>query len=240
MKFTKFGKALLMSALSVGVILGVTSCVQSYSVGYLYVTGTVTAQSTGNGIISGFKIDHNTGKLIPINGLPVSSGGANPGPRRPAHRQPVSLCAEPGRQCRRRLDLHHGRPLPELQHYPVRGRRQRHSYAAGDVLYAGDQSVPHRCRQLGQLSFTCWITIPPLPTAHPRALRIPIRAAHSRWARSHDLRRHYGVQDRPDHRPPDLGGQLPGHFGQRSALPYFPVPANPIDFRSWHRATSSP
>ena len=78
MKFRKFGKALLMGALSAGVVLGVTSCVQSYSVGFLYVTGTVTAQSTGNGIISGFKIDHNTGKLATINGLPVSSGGANP------------------------------------------------------------------------------------------------------------------------------------------------------------------
>ena len=40
MKFTKFGKALLMSALSAGVVLGITSCVQSYSVGFLYVTGT--------------------------------------------------------------------------------------------------------------------------------------------------------------------------------------------------------
>ena len=79
MKFTKFGKALLMSALSAGVILGVTSCVQSYTVGFLYVTGTVTAQSGGNGIISGFKIDHNTGKLTAIDGLPISSGGANPG-----------------------------------------------------------------------------------------------------------------------------------------------------------------
>ncbi len=78
MKFTKFGKALLLSALSAGVILSVTSCVQSYSVGYLYVTGTVTAQSNGAGIISGFKIDHNTGKLTTINGLPVPSGGANP------------------------------------------------------------------------------------------------------------------------------------------------------------------
>ena len=79
MKFTKFGKALLISALSAGVILGVTSCVRSYTVGYLYVTGTVTAQSNGSGIISGYKIDHNTGFLTPINGLPVSSGGANPG-----------------------------------------------------------------------------------------------------------------------------------------------------------------
>ena len=79
MKFTKFGKALLMSALSAGVILGVTSCVRSYTVGFIYVTGTVTAQSNGSGIISGYKIDHNTGFLTPINGLPVSSGGANPG-----------------------------------------------------------------------------------------------------------------------------------------------------------------
>src|ERR1039457_2417977 len=78
MKFKKFGKALLMSALSAGVVLGVTSCIQNYSVGYLYVTGTVTAGTNGNGIISGFKIDHNTGFLTPINGLPVSSGGANP------------------------------------------------------------------------------------------------------------------------------------------------------------------
>jgi 6-phosphogluconolactonase (cycloisomerase 2 family) len=38
----------------------------------------VTSESNGNGIINGFKIDHNTGKLTPINGLPVSSGGANP------------------------------------------------------------------------------------------------------------------------------------------------------------------
>ncbi len=79
MKFKKFGKTLLMSALSAGVVLSFTSCVQSYTVGFLYVTGTATSQSTGNGIISGFKIDHNTGNLVAIHGLPVSSGGANPG-----------------------------------------------------------------------------------------------------------------------------------------------------------------
>src|SRR5664279_4534935 len=79
MKFTKFGKALLISALSAGAILGVSSCVRSYTVGFIFVTGTVTAQSNGSGIISGYKIDHNTGFLTRINGLPVSSGGANPG-----------------------------------------------------------------------------------------------------------------------------------------------------------------
>lgn len=78
MKFKKFGKALLLSALSAGIVLSVASCVQSYAVGYLYVTGTVTAQPAGNGIISGFQIDHNTGSLAPIDGLPVSSAGSNP------------------------------------------------------------------------------------------------------------------------------------------------------------------
>jgi 6-phosphogluconolactonase (cycloisomerase 2 family) len=78
MRFTKFGKALSIGVLSAGVIFGVTSCVESYTVGFLYVTGNVTASSGSNGIISGFKIDHNTGKLTAINGLPVSSGGANP------------------------------------------------------------------------------------------------------------------------------------------------------------------
>jgi 6-phosphogluconolactonase (cycloisomerase 2 family) len=79
MKFRKFGKALLMSAVSAGAILSVTSCVQSYTVGFLYVTGTQTAGTTSQGVINGFKIDHNTGYLTPVNGMPISSGGANPG-----------------------------------------------------------------------------------------------------------------------------------------------------------------
>lgn len=78
MKFKKLGKALAMSALSAGLILGISSCVQSYTVGFLYVTGTVTAQSGNNGIISGFRIDHNTGYLLPINRFPIASGGSNP------------------------------------------------------------------------------------------------------------------------------------------------------------------
>lgn len=78
MTFTKFGKTLLMSAISMGIIFGVSSCIRSYTVGFLYVTGTETASTGNNGIISGFKIDHNTGRLASINGLPVSSGGSNP------------------------------------------------------------------------------------------------------------------------------------------------------------------
>ena len=78
MKFMKFGKALLTGTLSACVIFGVSSCIQSYTTGFLYVTGTVTAQPNGNGNVTGFKIDHDTGQLVRINGLPVSSGGANP------------------------------------------------------------------------------------------------------------------------------------------------------------------
>jgi 6-phosphogluconolactonase (cycloisomerase 2 family) len=78
MRFTKFGKALSMGVLSAGIIFGVTSCVESYTVGFLYITGTVTASSGNSGIISGYRIDHNVGTLAPIDGLPVSSGGANP------------------------------------------------------------------------------------------------------------------------------------------------------------------
>jgi len=78
MKFRKFGKALLMSALSVGAVFSVTSCVQSYTVGFLYVTGLQTGGTTGQGVISGFKIDHNTGRLVSIHGMPIGSGGLFP------------------------------------------------------------------------------------------------------------------------------------------------------------------
>jgi 6-phosphogluconolactonase (cycloisomerase 2 family) len=78
MKFRKFGKTVLTAALSSAIVFSLSSCVRSFTVGYLYITGTVTATPSGNGIISGFKIDNNTGKLIPMHGLPVSSGGANP------------------------------------------------------------------------------------------------------------------------------------------------------------------
>jgi len=78
MKFRKFGKTVLTAALASAIAFSLSSCVTSFTSGYIYVTGTVTATPTGNGIISGFKIDNNTGKLTTMHGLPVSSGGANP------------------------------------------------------------------------------------------------------------------------------------------------------------------
>ena len=78
MTFRKFGKTVLTVALSSAIVFSLTSCIRSFTVGYLYVTGTVTATPSGNGIITGFKINNDNGKLTPINGTPVGSGGANP------------------------------------------------------------------------------------------------------------------------------------------------------------------
>jgi 6-phosphogluconolactonase (cycloisomerase 2 family) len=78
MKFRKFGKTVLTAALSSAIVFSLSSCVRSFTAGYLYVTGTVTATPSGDGIISGFKINNNNGKLTTIHGLPVGSGGANP------------------------------------------------------------------------------------------------------------------------------------------------------------------
>ena len=78
MKFRKFGKTVLTAALSSAIVFSLSSCVRSFTVGYMYVTGTVTATPSGNGIITAFKINNNNGKLTTLDGFPVSSGGANP------------------------------------------------------------------------------------------------------------------------------------------------------------------
>jgi hypothetical protein len=78
MKFRKFGKTVLTAALSSAIVFSLSSCIRSFTVGYLYVTGTVTSTPSGNGIISGFKISNNNGALTPMHGLPIASGGANP------------------------------------------------------------------------------------------------------------------------------------------------------------------
>lgn len=72
MKLKKSGQILLALAVSLGLSLGLTSCVTSYTVGYLYVTGSQYNQ------IGGFKISNTTGHLTPIRSLPQGSGGTNP------------------------------------------------------------------------------------------------------------------------------------------------------------------
>lgn len=77
MKFSHLGRVALASAVSAVLCLGVTSCNYSFTVGYLYATVN-SASNSSVGQISGFRVDNNSGRLLPISGSPFSSGGANP------------------------------------------------------------------------------------------------------------------------------------------------------------------
>jgi 6-phosphogluconolactonase (cycloisomerase 2 family) len=72
MKLRKVGQVVLALVVSLGFVFGVTSCSNSYTVGYLYVTGSQYNQ------ISGFKIDNQTGKLTAIEKSPFGANGTNP------------------------------------------------------------------------------------------------------------------------------------------------------------------
>lgn len=219
MKFSKFGKALLMGALSAGVVLGVSSCVQSYSVGYMYVTGSSTASSTGNGIISGFKIDHNTGKLTAINGLPVSSGGANPvravllsGGRfiyvlnRGTNASGGSTCttANPCQNANITQFVVGGNGIltPQETFYPLGGSPFRIlTDTSGNYLYVLDHDSPSNATcslALGSAATTCGAVETYQINATTGRLQLVVNAAVT--------------------------------SASGSPLTYFPVPANPIDF----------
>lgn len=77
MKFRKLGQALLALAVSTGIMLGVTSCANDFTVGYVYVTGTQPNGGIG-GQIGGYKEDNNNGRLRSVPGSPFTSGGSNP------------------------------------------------------------------------------------------------------------------------------------------------------------------
>ena len=72
MKFRNVGQVLLALVVSVGLVVGVTSCSTSYTVGYLYVPGSQYNQ------ISGFNINNQTGKLTPVQKSPFGANGTNP------------------------------------------------------------------------------------------------------------------------------------------------------------------
>jgi 6-phosphogluconolactonase len=74
MKFSKSGHALLAAAVSVGIGLGITSCGQSNTVDYLYVTDS----KNNPGQISVYRVDQESGALTQIQDSPYSSGGRNP------------------------------------------------------------------------------------------------------------------------------------------------------------------
>jgi len=74
MKFSKSGHALLAAAVSVGIGLGITSCGESNTIDYLY----VTASKQSPGQISVYRVDQESGALTQIQDSPYSSGGRNP------------------------------------------------------------------------------------------------------------------------------------------------------------------
>lgn len=74
MKFSKSGQRLLAAAVSLGIALGITSCGQSNTVDFLF----VTASKQNPGQVAVYKVDQESGALIQIPSSPYSSGGRNP------------------------------------------------------------------------------------------------------------------------------------------------------------------
>jgi 6-phosphogluconolactonase (cycloisomerase 2 family) len=74
MKFSKTGQAILAAAVSIGIGLGITSCGQSNTIDYLY----VTASKNNPGQISVYRVDLQSGALTQIPDSPYPSGGRNP------------------------------------------------------------------------------------------------------------------------------------------------------------------
>ena len=120
MKFRIVGQVLLALVVSVGLSIGVTSCTNSYTVGYLYVTGSQYNQ------ISGFNINNQTGKLTPVQKSPFGTGGSIPSESRD-QRRTFSLRAQQRRSCER-----HGQ-----QHQPLSDRRRRSPDLSGELLLPG-------------------------------------------------------------------------------------------------------
>ena len=74
MKLSKTGQALLAVAVSIGVGLGITSCGQSNTIDYLF----VTASKNNPGQVSVFRVDLESGALTQIPDSPYSTLGRNP------------------------------------------------------------------------------------------------------------------------------------------------------------------
>lgn len=77
MKLKNFGRAALALAASAVTVLGMTSCTLSYTVGYLFITGSTPNSAGSNaGQIASYRIKNNTGQLTLTQ--TTGSGGPNP------------------------------------------------------------------------------------------------------------------------------------------------------------------
>ncbi len=74
MKLKNIGRAVLATALSLGIGLGATACSRDYTVAYVY----AISQSTG--AVGAFAVDFQSGALTQINGSPFTASGSNPVP----------------------------------------------------------------------------------------------------------------------------------------------------------------
>ena len=199
---------------------------ESYTVGFLYVTGTVTASSGNSGIITGYQIDHNVGTLAPIDGLPVSTGGANPvravltlGSRflyvlnRGVNNAGNGSCYGVGSAKCQNANITEFR------------RRQWHPDAPGNLLHPGPEPVPAYRRLLGQL----------FDGSGPRRARQrqPVEHRQLRGALGGGTTTCgditiFQINQTTGRLSLVVNAQVTASNG--SALTYFPVPANPIDF----------
>lgn len=74
MKFRKIGQTLLASAVSLGLVLGVTACNLTHTIDFVYVTSSKGA----TGSIDAFKVDNQSGALTPVLGSPFLTSYRNP------------------------------------------------------------------------------------------------------------------------------------------------------------------
>jgi len=79
MKLTRIGQGLLAVAASAGLGFGITSCSPSQTIDYLFVTSnSAAAGSNGDGQITAYHVDSQSGAISQVAGTPVDSKGANP------------------------------------------------------------------------------------------------------------------------------------------------------------------
>jgi 6-phosphogluconolactonase len=64
----------MAASLSVAMGLGLTACSRTYTVAYVY----MTAAKVDPGLVNGYKVDYQSGVLIPLEDSPVPAGGRNP------------------------------------------------------------------------------------------------------------------------------------------------------------------
>jgi 6-phosphogluconolactonase len=74
MTFSMKGRSAVASILSLAMGLGLTACSGTYTIGYVYATA---AQNTA-GLVDGYKVDFQSGDLVPLEDSPIPSGGRSP------------------------------------------------------------------------------------------------------------------------------------------------------------------